>query len=137
MSGFSFRYRLSGGAPTIQSLLYNVEAQLTTGDILAESGGGAILGVTGGSKFLGVALNTKKGKTTDSIEVITDADAVYAVDDANARALGDTLDIAGATGAQKVATSSNKEFVVVAPSTASQETLVRINVGKHLNNTAQ
>jgi hypothetical protein len=137
MSGFSYRYRLAGGAPTIQSLLFAAEEQLTTGDILLASSGAAKLGATAGSKFLGAAQNTKKGKTTDTIEAIVDNDAVYGVEDANARKIGDTLDLAGATGAQKVTASSNKEFVVVAESTASEETLVRFNVGKHLYNTAQ
>ena len=62
---------------------------------------------------------------------------MYGVDDANARVLGATLDLSGATGAQAVAASSNKEFVVVAPSSASEETLVRINVGKAFANKAQ
>jgi hypothetical protein len=71
------------------------------------------------------------------IRVITDADAVYGVVDANARKIGDTLDIAGATGAQAVATSSNKEFVVVADSSASEETLVTINADAHWLKKAQ
>jgi hypothetical protein len=54
-----------------------------------------------------------------------------------ARLKGATLDIAGTTGAQTIAASSNKEFVVFAESTAAEETLVCFNVGKHLDNTAQ
>jgi hypothetical protein len=137
MSGFSFRYRLSGGAPTIQSLFFHEAETLSFGDLVVDNAGGVKLGATAGTKFLGAVQQTKKGQTTDKVEVITDADAVYGAEDANARKIGDTLDLAGATGAQKVAASSNKEFVVVAASTAAQETLVRFNVGKHLNNTAQ
>lgn len=136
MSGFSFRYRLSGGAPTIQSLFFHKEETLTTGDIAVLASGGVELGATNGSKYLGTVLETKVGKTTDEVEVITDGDAVYGVEDKNARKIGDTLDLSGTTGAQKVAASSHKEFVVVAESTATQETLVRFNTGKHLNNTA-
>jgi hypothetical protein len=58
-------------------------------------------------------------------------------DDNNARIAGATLDITGATGAQGVTTSSGKEFVVVAGVGATEETLVRINMGKHHDNKAQ
>ncbi len=74
--------------------------------------------------------------STTYIRFIRDADAVYGIVDNNARLMGVTLDLAGATGAQTVATSSNKEFVVVAPSGATEETLVRFNVGKHHDNKA-
>lgn len=138
MAGFTFRYRLSGGAPTVQVLKAKDTETLTKGDILNLESGEVDLGATADTNLLGVCLDT--GARTDSttdVYVITDADAVYAVSDANARVKGATLDLSGATGAQAVAASSNKEFVVVAPSTASEETLVRINVGKHHDNKAQ
>jgi hypothetical protein len=138
MAGFTFRYRLSGGAPTIQVLKAKDTETLSKGDILNLETGEVDLGATADTNLLGVCLDTaaRTDSTTD-VYVITDADAVYAVDDANARVKGATLDLAGATGAQAVATSSNKEFVVVAPSTATEETLVRVNVGKHADNKAQ
>jgi uncharacterized Zn finger protein len=138
MAGFTFRYRISGGAPTIQVIKAKDTETLTKGDLLNLEAGEADLAATADVNLLGVCLDT--GARTDSttdVYVITDADAVYAVADANARVLGATLDIAGATGAQGVAASSNKEFVVVAPSTAADETLVRINVGKSHQNKAQ
>lgn len=138
MAGFSFRYRLSGGAPTIQVLKAKDTETLTKGDLLNLETGEVDLAATADTNLLGVCLDTaaRTDSTTD-VYVITDADAVYAVSDANARVKGATLDISGATGAQGVATSSNKEFVVVAPSTATEETLVRVNVGKHHDNKAQ
>jgi hypothetical protein len=138
MAGFSFRYRLSGGAPTIQVLKSKDTETLTKGDLLNLEAGEVDLGATADTNLLGVCLDTaaRTDSTTD-VYVITDADAVYAVSDANARVKGATLDLSGATGAQGVATSSNKEFVVVAPSTATEETLVRVNVGKHADNKAQ
>ena len=138
MAGLTFRYRTSGGAPTIQVLKAKDTETLTKGDLLNLETGEVDLGATGDANFLGVCLDTgaRVDSTTD-VTFISDDDAVYAVTDANARLLGATLDIAGATGAQGVATSSNKEFVVVAASTASQETLVRFNVGKHAANKAQ
>ena len=138
MAGFDFRYRISGAAPTIQVLKAKDTETLTKGDILNLESGEVDLGATADVNILGVCLDT--GARTDSttdVYVITDADAVYGVADANARVVGATLDLSGATGAQTVAASSNKEFVVVAPSTATEETLVRVNVGKHAANKAQ
>ena len=78
--------------------------------------------------LLGVVLETKAGTdSTTRIKCIVDPDAVYAVTDANARLAGATLDITGATGAQAVTTSSNKDVVVVAESSATEKTHVRIN----------
>lgn len=138
MAGFSFRYRLSGGAPTVQSVVFKDTETLTRGDLINLESGQADLGATGDTNLMGVAQQTLAGTTAvTKIEVITDDDAVYGVSDANARVVGATLDLAGATGAQAVAASSNKEFVVVADSSATEETLVRINVGKHYANKAQ
>ena len=137
MAGFTFRYRLSGGAPTIQVLKAKDTETLTKGDMLNLETGEVDLGATADTGFLGVCLDTgaRVDSTTD-VTFIRDADAVYGVSDLNARVQGATLDIAGATGAQGVATSSNKEFVVVAPSSATEETLVRFNVGVHHDNVA-
>ena len=138
MAGFTFRYRLSGGAPTVQVLKAKDTETLTKGDLLNLETGEVDLAATADANLLGICLDTaaRTDSTTD-VYVITDADAVYGVTDANARVLGATLDISGATGAQAVAASSNKEFVVVAPSTATEETLVRVNIGKHVANKAQ
>jgi methionine aminopeptidase len=136
-AGFRFRYRLGGGEPTIQTLTIKDSETLTKGDIVNLETGEIDLGATGDTALVGVVLETKAGTdSTTTYKVIVDADAVYGVYDANARVKGETLDISGATGAQTVATSSNKEFVVVDASTASEETLVRFNIGKHVDNVA-
>lgn len=136
-NGFTFRYRLSGGAPTIQNLTFKDTETLTKGDILNLETGEVDLGATGDTGLLGVALQTEAGvDSTTKIDVIVDSDAVYAVTDNNARVKGATLDLTGTTGAQGVTTSSNKEFVVVAESSATEETLVKFNVGKHTDNVA-
>lgn len=138
MAGFTFAYRLSGGAPTVQSILCSATATLTVGDIANLSSGQLALGATSNTNLVGAIQETKAGTAaTTRFEVITDDDAVYSVTDANARLVGATLDLSGATGAQAVTTSSNKEFVVVEESTATQPTLVKINVGKHYKNKAQ
>jgi len=136
-AGFRFRYRLGGGSATIQELTFKDTEVLTKGDIVNLETGEIDLGATADTNLLGVALETKSGTdSTTTLKVIVDADAVYGVYDANARVKGATLDLSGATGAQTVATSSNKEFVVVDASTAAEETLVRFNIGKHHGNVA-
>jgi hypothetical protein len=130
MAGFEFAYRLSGGAPTIQRLIIkSPNTSFKKGDMLNLESGQVDLAVTTDAFLVGCALETLSGKVagTDRVSVITDKDAVYRVADANARAMGVSLDIAGATGAQGVAASSNKEFVVVADSGADEPTLVKIN----------
>lgn len=138
MAGFTFRYRLSGGAPTIRVLKSKDTETITKGDMVNLESGEVDLAATADTGIYGAVLDTgaRVDSTTD-VTFIADDDAVYAVTDANARLEGATLDLTGATGAQGVTTSSNKEFVVVAPSSASEETLVRINVGKHPANKAQ
>lgn len=138
MAGFKYRFRESGGTPTIISLLFKDTETLTKGDILNLESGEVDLGATSDANLLGAAVETKAGTdSTTLIQVIVDEDAVYGVTDANARAVGDTLDLSGATGAQTVASSSNKEFVVVRRSSASEETLVRINQDAHAFRKAQ
>lgn len=135
--GFRFSHRASGGAPTIKPVLAQDTATYTKGDWVNLETGELDLGATGDTNLLGVVQNTISATdSTTLVEVITDSDAIYAVDDANARVLGATLDLTGATGAQTVTTSSNKNFVVAAASTASEPTLVRLNVGKGHENTA-
>lgn len=130
--GFRYENRLGGGVPTVQKLKFKDTETLTKGDLVNAESGEADLAATGDTNLLGVALETKAGTdSTTEIEVIVDLDAIYSVYDANARVIGATLDIAGATGAQTVAASSNAEFIVVANSSATERTLVRINPAKH------
>lgn len=137
-AGFTFRERPSGATPTLKSITMKDTETLTAGDMLNLETGEVDLAATADSNLVGVCLETVAGTdSTTKVRCITDPDAIYAVTDLNARVIGATLDIAGATGAQGVAASSNKEFVVVADSTATEQTLVRINIGKHHENKAQ
>lgn len=140
MAGFEFRYKLSGGPPTIQQIVTGT-ATWKKGDMALKSASSqVILGATGSATFLGVVCADYSSLTvgTDKVDVITDPDAVYAVTDANARSIGATLDIAGASGAQGVASSSNKEFVVVATKDANADkTLVKFNTDVQLFEQAQ
>lgn len=132
MAGFTFRYRLSGGAPTIQTFKSKDTETITKGDLLNMEVGEVDLAATADTALVGIALDT--GARTDSttdVTCITDADAVYGVADANARVAGALLDIAGTTGAMTLAADSNHDVIVVAPSSATEETLVTFNVAKH------
>lgn len=137
-AGFRYRGRMNGGDPTIQDLLFKDTESLTKGDIVNIESGEVDLAVTTDTALLGVVMEVGVSGTdsTTRIKVIVDGDALYGVYDANARLKGATLDITGASGAQTVAGSSNKEFVVHGESTATEETLVRFNVGKHQDNVA-
>lgn len=140
MPGFTFRYRLCGARPTIQPVVFKDTETLTKGDLLNLEAGQADLAAVADTNLLGIAQETKAGTSAvTKLLVITDADAVYGVTDANARKIGDVLDVAGATGAQGVVTgtATNKELVVVADSTATQETLVTINADSHWLKKAQ
>lgn len=132
--GFKFMYRLYAPTkpPTVQPLTFKDTETLTKGDMLNLESGEVDLGATNDTTFIGIALETKAGTdSTTTIEVITDFDAVYAVYDANARKIGDFLDLSGTTGQQTVTTASNNDFIVVANSTALEWTLVRVNTGEH------
>lgn len=132
MAGFTFAYRLSGAAPTIQDLLFSDTETLTKGDFVTLETGEVDLAATDDSALLGAVLETKAGTdSTTRIKCIVDQDAVYSVTDANARLVGATLDVSGATGAMTVAASSNADFIVVAESSATEPTLVRVNTGEH------
>lgn len=135
--GFRYRGRVSGGNPTIQDLLMKDTETLTKGDLVNLETGEVDLLAVGDTAALGVVLETVAGTdSTTRVRVIVDADAIYGVYDANARLKGATLDISGSTGAQTVTTSSSKNFVVYSESTASEETLVVFNIGKHAYNVA-
>lgn len=134
-AGFRFMYRLGGGQPTIQKLTFKDTETLYKGDLVNLETGEIDLAATNDSALVGIVLLTTAGTdSTTQVECITDADAVYAVYDANARKIGATLDITGAAGAMGVTTSSNADLIVVADSTADEWTLVKINHGEHWTN---
>lgn len=135
---FRYSHRLSGGAATVQPIVFKDTERLTDGDLINLEAGQADLAATGDTNLLGCAKETKSGTSgVSTLPVVTDDDAVYAVTDPNARKIGDTLDITGTTGAQTVAASANRDLVVVADSSALQETLVVINRDAHWLTKAQ
>lgn len=137
--GFRAVGRLSGGGFTKVIVKAKDTETLSHGDIINIESGQADLGATADTALVGPFVGTTVAATTavTDIEVIIDPDVILEVDDANARLLGATLDLTGATGAQGVTTSSNKEFIVVKPSPSTGPTRVCFNVGHHLLNKAQ
>jgi uncharacterized protein YbcI len=128
MPGFTFRYRLSGDRATLKSFTVKNAATMVRGDMINEQDGGVELGATGDSALIGAAEAALDGDAvTTSLRVVVDADAVYAVDDRHDRLKGDTLDLAGVSGAQGVGPSVNMDFVVDVDCSANEETLVRFN----------
>jgi uncharacterized protein YbcI len=130
--GFEFRHRLSGEEPTIRSFVFKNTETLTRGDMLNLEDGAVDLGVLGDTQLIGACVETLAGEASETyIRMVTDADAVYAVQDAHERRKGDLLDLSGLTGAQGVVTSAGSALAVVIDSPADEETLVRINVAYH------
>ncbi len=132
-AGFRPMYRLSGGPTTVQTHTFKDDETLYKGDLVNLESGEIDLAATDDSALLGVVLKTTTGTdSTTTVEVIVDDDMVYGVYDANARAAGVALDISGSAGAQTVASpGTNADLIVVAPSTADELTLVRINPAEH------
>ncbi len=126
-NGFAWRYNLSGGRPLIHTFYMKDTETFHVGDMMNVETGEVDLAVTTDAVLAGVFVGPFDPKAatdgqpgvvagTDSttiVKVIVNPDAVYGCFDENARQPGATLDIAGATGAQTVAASSNTEFVVV------------------------
>lgn len=130
---FQFAYKMSGGAPTIYNLPVKADAVISVGEIVNLESGYVDGGATADTALVGISLeaadNTGGSSGDLDVRCIVDPDAVYAVTDANARVAGATLDLA--TGAQGLAASSNADLVVVAPSSATEDTLVRIVRSQH------
>ena len=130
MAGFDLAYILGGGEVNIQEFTVKASEVLTQGEMCSLDTGEIDAAATNDAAFVGVALesvdNTVDGHT---IRVIINPDAVYSVVDANARLAGVNLDIA--TGGLGVTTDSNHDFIVVAPSSATERTLVMFAPGEH------
>ena len=133
--GFHFRYRQSGGAPTVLDIV-SADTDLAAGDLVNLESGQLDLAVTDDSGLLGAVIETlaSGSASVTKAKAIVDADAVYGVTDANARLMGATLDISGGTGAQTVGSTSKADLTVVQTSTATEETLVQITHGEHFSN---
>lgn len=132
MAGFRWAGSMDGSDPIIRRFTVKASAVLSRNEIVNLESGEVDAGATNDTAFLGVATedvdNTADGLT---VAVITNPFAIYAVEDANARAAGATLDLA--SGGMGLASSSNADFKVWADSAADEPTLVVFN-GNHAFN---
>lgn len=147
MARFRFVRTLSGAPARHENFLMQDTETLTVGDIINiednSNVGEADLAVTTDILIAGVLVGSDDPDdqnadgtiagtdSTTRVIVVTNHDAVYSVVDANARAVGATLDITGNTGLQVLTTSNNIEFIVVANSTATEDTEVMIAPSAH------
>jgi hypothetical protein len=129
MSGFKWAWNEGGGAPIIQTFVVKDTTVLTEFCIVSFDSGEVDLAATNDTELLGIALeavdNTDDGL---SVRVLMNNDSVFAVADANARTVGDTLDIG--SGALTVAASSSVDLVVVRTSSATEPTYVKFAQGE-------
>lgn len=126
MSGFKWAGSKDGSEPIIRKFVVKDTSVIARNAMVNLESGEADLGATNDSAFLGAA--TEAVDNTDdglSISVITNPGAIYAVEDANVRAAGATLDLG--SGGLTLAASSNADFKVWADSAADEPTLVVFN----------
>lgn len=132
MAGFRFLYRMNGEDPTVETLPFKNADGIHAGDLVNLEEGKVRLAATADSNLLGAAKQTKDGAgSTTFLQIVTDADAVYAVTDDHARGTEDSLDLTGTTGVQGVREGPNNDLTVILDSAATEETLVRIATGRH------
>lgn len=129
--GFIWAYNRSGGTPLIQTFVVKDTVVFSEFELANFESGELDSAATSDSALVGAVVeavdNTDDGL---SIKCIVNPDAVYRVKDANARTVGDTLDIA--SGALGLAADSNSDLVVVETCTASEDTLVTFNSNHYL-----
>ncbi len=127
---FEWAYSLDGSDPIIQEFVVKASAVISTGEFCNLESNEADAAATNDAALIGIAVedvdNTVDGHT---VRVIVNRYAVYKVADANARSVGDTLDLA--TGAQGVTTNSNADVIIVKSSSATEPTYVMITPTNH------
>lgn len=130
MAGFEWAYSLDGSDPIIEEFVVKASAVLSEGEMCNLESGEADAGATNDTGFIGIAVsavdNTVDGHT---VRCIVNRYAVYKVTDANARTVGDTLDLA--SGGLALTTNSNADFLVVKSSSATEPTYVVVTPGNH------
>lgn len=123
--GFTFAYTLSGSPPILVDFPLKSSSVITAGNLVNLESGTLDEAATGDTALVGIAVETKTyAAATDVAKCIINPDAVYSIVDANARLAGATLDIA--SDGSTIASSSNTDLIVVAPSSATEPTLVMI-----------
>jgi RNA polymerase sigma factor (sigma-70 family) len=129
--GFDFRFRQHGGGPTVRRFSSKDPGAVGVGDLVSIVDGRVTCGRGGGPALLGAVREHSNG-APGSLEIVVDPDAVYAVDDGEARTAGTLLGLTGETGGQGVAKRDRGgELMVVVDCRAGGDTLVRIRFDHH------
>jgi hypothetical protein len=126
MAGFRWAYDICGSAEIIIPFVVKDTVVVLEGMVLNLESGEVDKGAAADTALMGVAVsavdNTDDG---ESVKVIVNPFAVYAVTDANVRVAGALLDLdSAATG---LTTASSNTFIVVRDSAATEDTLVMFN----------
>jgi uncharacterized protein YbcI len=118
---------------TVRSFPLGTAGSLAVGDMLSVADGAVQPGTADAAALLGVAVDSCRGdgERAAIVKVVTDGDAIYAVDDPHPRRTGETLQLAGSSGGHGVVAGPRAQLVVVANSAATEETLVRIEPRSH------
>jgi RNA polymerase sigma factor (sigma-70 family) len=128
-AGFDFRYCLDGGSADVRAVPLGAPA--ARGDMVAVGSGEARPAAVGDTHILGVVVDVEEARRLIA-RVVTNADAVYAVNDRAARAAGELLHLRGDSGDQGVDSSDDDgEFEVVVNCSDEDVTLVRIKIDHH------
>lgn len=125
MPGFTYRYRRHGGRPTLRSVV--PAHALIVGDMLSVDDGDGDIGLADDASVRLLGAVSAAGNGSAAVQVITDPDAVYGVDDPRVRTKGDALILTGASGTQGVtAAGLTPQLLVEADCGIAEETLVAI-----------
>lgn len=129
------RYQNGSLVPRIIPIVMKNDAVIDEGDMVEIDTAEAENGATASTTLFGVAAESLDNAADGlSIDVIDGYLAVFEVVDANARAVGDPLDINGTFDG--VATNSNSDLVVVKASSATEKTEIMIRPASHIFTTA-
>ena len=148
---FTWVYNMSGGRPLLLDFFTKDTETLHEGDFLNLESGEVDLAATADTALVGVLAAAKLPETytrtagasfgqidavdsTTEVKAVVNIDAVYTDKRwATAVLAGAQLDIAGATGAQILATGSNNEFMAIksVATPSNEDVLVVINVAEH------
>jgi len=128
MARFKFiKYRTSGVEipRVIKDITMKNGVSIDEGEMVEIESGEADYGASGSTAIIGVAAESKDNAADgEVIDVIDGMDAIFEVDDANARVVGAALDINSTYNG--VTTNSNSDVVVTDCSTATEPTKVML-----------
>jgi len=129
-AGFEFRYRLSHQPPTVAEVCCG--GKLAPGDLVHLRSGGVSAALSASRRLVGVAVNLEATRAEGpTARVITNADAVYAIVDGDARVAGTSLAVTGESGRQGVLPSDDGPLELVADCAEGELSLVRIKLNHH------